>query len=126
VHQFSSHVSQRGFHLLVTADVDSKDQNPALNPLGSLPRPNLPLNPHRAIFTVPAVFLSAHRFASQGTAVNLLSSLRKIRKHVVMRTPEYLRTVHSVIDTKAITDLNVANLTIEHRNSSRNDFKQDL
>ena len=124
--QFSSHIGERLLHLLALADVLDKDENPTGDPVETPPGTNLPAEPRGTVRTIPAVFLAPQCFSSDTTPMHLFPPVGKVRRNFIMRAPQYLRTLNRVVCTPAIAHLEVAHVTVEHRDSRRRVLDEDF
>src|SRR5436190_6968982 len=108
------HFGKGFFGLLDVSDVLGENKNSSLQAVGVPPRTNFPAYPHRTVFTIPAIFVSAQCFSLQSTSVDLVPTVGNVGKKFVVRASKHLRAVDRVIRAKPLADLEIAHVTVEH------------
>src|SRR5205814_3365269 len=79
----------------------------------------LPISyPHRTVFTIPAIFVSAQCFSLQSTSVDLVPTVGNVGKKFVVRASKHLRAVDRVIRAKPLADLEIAHVTRSEEHTS--------
>src|SRR5215469_3293880 len=97
LNQLSSHIRECLLHLYALGDVLRKKENPTWLLVKTPPGTNLPADPLRSVWSIPAVFVVSQGLSGDTTAMRLFPPLGKGRGNIIVASPYYLSTVKVIV-----------------------------